>query len=215
MQWSQPFAIEINMCLCFVCSMHACMHIHTYTHTYTHISTHTTHISTHTSTHPLDAAIWNWNMHVCVCVCVKPVPIFQMSNSISKDLCWMSKSQIAGLWGRFPKMNLILWGLDIMRSILKLFLSNLEDLQMWPQHWPHYILTSLTLSSSFSWASSIVQLFDFLKIDILYITGNFGHSFDILTFCLLLKPPQPSTGHFTFYFLLKPPQQSTGLFLDF
>ena len=39
----------------------------------------------------------------------------------------------------------------------------------------------------------------FLTIDILYITanfGNFGYSFDILTFDLLLKPPQPATGLF-------------------
>ena len=31
------------------------------------------------------------------------------------------------------------------------------------------------------WVSSIVQLYDFLTIDILCIIGNSGHSFDILT----------------------------------
>ena len=39
------------------------------------------------------------------------------------------------------------------------------------------------------WISSIVQLFDFLTIDVLCITVNFGHSFDTW---LLLKPPQPA-----------------------
>ena len=46
------------------------------------------------------------------------------------------------------------------------------------------------------WVSSLVQLFDFLKIDILCITANFGHFFDILIFDFPLKPPQPSTGLF-------------------
>ena len=46
------------------------------------------------------------------------------------------------------------------------------------------------------WVSSIVQLFDFLTIDILCKSANFGHSFDILIFEFLLKPPQPSTGLF-------------------
>ena len=55
-----------------------------------------------------------------------------------------------------------------------------------------------------------------------------GHSFDMLTFDFLLKPPQPVTGLFltidilyitgnldiflTFDFLLKPPQFGTALF---
>ena len=48
----------------------------------------------------------------------------------------------------------------------------MDDFHMWPQ----------------KWVSSIVQLFDFLTIDIdlLCITGNFGDSFDILTFDFLL-----------------------------
>ena len=41
--------------------------------------------------------------------------------------------------------------------------------------------------------SPTVLLFD---IDILLITAKCGHSFDILTFDFLLKPPQPSTGLF-------------------
>ena len=36
----------------------------------------------------------------------------------------------------------------------------------------------------------------FLTIDVLCITDNFEHSFDILTFDFLLKPPQPTTGIF-------------------
>ena len=34
-------------------------------------------------------------------------------------------------------------------------------------------------------------MFDFLTNDVLFITANFGHSFDILKFNFLLKPPQP------------------------
>ena len=44
-------------------------------------------------------------------------------------------------------------------------------------------------SQSLAIVSSIVQLFDFLMIDILCITATFGHSFHILTFDFLLKPP--------------------------
>ena len=46
------------------------------------------------------------------------------------------------------------------------------------------------------WVSSIVQMFDFLTIDVLCITASIGHSFDILTFDFLLKPPQPTTELF-------------------
>ena len=42
------------------------------------------------------------------------------------------------------------------------------------------------MSSSLLWASSIVQLYHFLTIYISYIIGNFGNSFNILTFESLL-----------------------------
>ena len=67
-----------------------------------------------------------------------------------------------------------------------MFLSNLEDFPMWPQSWPYYFLTFLCQGL---WGLSTVKLFDVLTIDILYITGNFEHSFDIWIFDFLLKPP--------------------------
>ena len=39
-------------------------------------------------------------------------------------------------------------------------------------------------------------MFDFLTIDVLCMTANFGHAFDMSAFDFLLKPPQPSTGLF-------------------
>ena len=95
------------ICVC-VCVQLACMHAYTHIHTHTHTYPPIQH--TYPPIHPLTHWMQPFGIEICmfVYVCVKPVPIFQMSNSISKDLCWMSKSQIAGLWRRFPKMNLIL-----------------------------------------------------------------------------------------------------------
>ena len=96
-------------------------------------------------------------------------------------------------------MNLILWGSDNEVNFEAAFDDHQNTWKCsWNMFWVIWrtfkcdlIMVELLISSSFLWASFIVQLFDFLKIDISYITGNSGHFFDILTFDFLHKPPQP------------------------
>ena len=63
---------------------------------------------------------------------------------------------------------------------------------------------NLLMPGSYLWASPIFQLFDFLTIDILCITGNFGHFFGVLTCDFLLKLSQPGTGLFFVYLKIFP-----------
>ena len=56
---------------------------------------------------------------VCVCVCVFKYQFFRYL-ILSRKIYFDVKNQIAGLWRKFIKM--ILWGFDIMRSILRLYL---------------------------------------------------------------------------------------------
>ena len=85
-----------------------------------------------------------------------------------------------------------------------MFLSNYDNFHIWPQNWPHYVWNS-SCQVNFLWTSSIVKLFDFLTLDILYIINCldhflleiFWHIWDIFCyFDILFKRLEPVTELF-------------------
>ena len=81
-------------------------------------------------------------------------------------------------------------------ELIDIFLFCVKIYDLWRLCHPYTYPPSGVSQQLKFWVSSIVQQFDFLTINVLCITANFGHSFDILTFDFLLKPPQRSTWLF-------------------
>ena len=115
--------------------------------------------------------------------------------------------QIYDLW-RLPHMWMDIWVSVWVDGWSHVIWFCLQIYDLW-RHLHAYTTSCIKSLAIEIMSLIIVQMFDFLTIDILYITGNSGHSFDILIFDFLLKPPEPSTAMFSVFnfsiFLFIPP----------